>query len=214
MHIWTITDWEKNLPDNSLRRTGLRFRYDRNTHPEVKRACLQFAIWLRTQYYFPLRVVVYVKRTKTIRTKDGDHVVGSFFEPFSYLDEPYIRIATGDYNELANHLGKDNALASILLSLAHELTHYYQWINNIQLTPMGRERQATKYANYIIDEYASTREHPYGTQSAASRKECVGADDSVCPLRKGKRIPPTTHSRGHRTLSPPCKSPQIVLYHI
>lgn len=64
------------------------------------------------------------------------------------------------YNELANHLGKDNALASILLSLAHELTHYYQWINNIQLTPMGRERQATKYANYIIDEYASTREHP------------------------------------------------------
>ena len=156
MHIWTITDWEKNLPDNSLRRTGLRFRYDRNTHPEVKRACLQFAIWLRTQYYFPLRVVVYVKGAKTIRTKDGDHVVGSFFEPFSYLDEPYIRIAAGDYNELANHLGKDNALASILLSLAHELTHYYQWINNIQLTPMGRER----YANYIIDEYASTREHP------------------------------------------------------
>ena len=160
MHIWTITDWEKTLPDNSLRRTGLRFRYDRSTHPEVKRACLQFAIWLRTQYYFPLRVVVYVKGAKTIRTKDGDHVVGSFFEPFSYLDEPYIRIAAGDYNELANHLGKDNALASILLSLAHELTHYYQWINNIQLTPVGRERQAARYANYIIDEYASTREHP------------------------------------------------------
>ena len=88
------------------------------------------------------------------------HVVGSFFEPFSYLDEPYIRIAAGDYNELANHLGKDNALASILLSLAHELTHYYQWINNIQLTPVGREWQAARYANYIIDEYASTREHP------------------------------------------------------
>lgn len=160
MHIWTINDWEKNLPDNSLRRTGLRFRYDRNTHPEVKRACLQFAIWLRTQYYFPLRVVVYVKGAKTIRTKDGDHVVGSFFEPFSYLDEPYIRIATGDYDELAGNLGRDNALASILLSLAHELTHYYQWINNIQLTPVGRERQATRYANYIIDEYASTRAHP------------------------------------------------------
>ena len=82
MHIWTITDWEKNLPDNSLRRTGLRFRYDRNTHPEVKRACLQFAIWLRTQYYFPLRVVVYVKEAKTIRTKDGDHVAGSFLNLF------------------------------------------------------------------------------------------------------------------------------------
>ena len=160
MHIWTIKDWKKNLQDGIPRRTGLRFRYDREVHPEVKRACSQFAIWLRTQYYFPLRVVVYVKGTRTIRTHDGDRVVGSFFEPFSYLDEPYIRIATGDYEELKSDLGNDNALASILLSLAHELTHYYQWINNIQLTSIGRERQATRYARYIMDEYALTREHP------------------------------------------------------
>jgi len=25
---------------------------------------------------------------------------------------------------------------------------------------MGRERQASRYARYIIDEYATTREHP------------------------------------------------------
>ena len=89
MHIWTIHAWEKNLPEHIPRRTGLRFRYDRNVPPEVKRACSEFAVWLRTQYHFPLRVVVYVKGTETIRTKDGDHVVGSFFEPFSYSDEPY-----------------------------------------------------------------------------------------------------------------------------
>lgn len=160
MHIWTIENWKKYLPRDVPRRTGLRFRYDRDVHPEVKRACSQFAIWLRTQYCFPLRIVVYVKGTKTIRTKDGDCVVGSFFEPFSYLDEPYVRIATGDYDELTNVWGKDNALASILLTLAHELTHYYQWINNIQLTPVGRERQAGRYATYIIDEYSLTREHP------------------------------------------------------
>lgn len=160
MHIWTIDDWEKNLQNSASRRSGLRFRYDRDVHPEVKRACSQFALWLRRQYCFPLRIVVYVKGTKTICTKDGDNVVGSFFEPFSYSNEPYIRIATGDYRELMNELGKDNALASILLTLAHELTHYYQWINSIQLTPMGRERQATRYSNYIIDEYSSTRDHP------------------------------------------------------
>lgn len=160
MHIWTINNWKKNLQENVFRRTGIRFRYDKSVHPEVKRACSQFATWLRTEYYFPLRVVVYVKGTKTICTKDGERVVGSFFEPFSYLDEPYIRIATGDYDDLNSNLGKDNALASILLSLAHEITHYYQWINNIQLTPIGRERQATIYANYIIDEYSLNREHP------------------------------------------------------
>ena len=160
MHIWTIHAWEKNLPEDIPRRTGLRFRYDRNVPPEVKRACSEFAVWLRTQYHFPLRVVVYVKGTETIRTKDGDHVVGSFFEPFSYSDEPYIGLASGDYETLAAARGKDNALASILLTLAHELTHYYQWINDIPLTPVGRERQAGRYADFILDEYASTREHP------------------------------------------------------
>lgn len=160
MHIWTLEDWKSNLQPDAHRRTGLRFRYDKTVHPEVKRACSQFASWLRTEYYFPLRVVVYVKGTKKLKTKDGDFAVGTFFEPFSYSDEPYIRIAAGDYEDLFAKSGKDNALASILSTLAHELTHYYQWINNIQLTTIGLERQATMYAHYIIDEYASTRDHP------------------------------------------------------
>ena len=160
MHIWTSNNWEKFFQPNYVRRTGIRFRYEKTVDPEVKGAFSRFAKWLRAEYCFPLRVTVYVKGTKTIRTKDGDSVVGSFFEPFSYLDEPYIRTATGDYDELVSNLGKDNALASILLTLAHELTHYYQWINRIELTPKGRERQATAYSHYIIDEYSGTREHP------------------------------------------------------
>ena len=160
MHIWTICDWKKYLEDEQLRRTGIRFRYEKTVHPEVKRACSAFAKWLRSEYYFPLRIVIYVKGTKVIYTKDGDKAVGSFFEPCLYYDEPYVRLATGDYTELLKKSGKDNALASILLSLAHELTHYYQWINNIPITPMGKERQATRYANYIIDEYSLTRDHP------------------------------------------------------
>lgn len=83
-----------------------------------------------------------------------------FFEPFSYYTEPYIKIATGDYYDLQSRNGKDNALATILATLAHELTHYYQWINDIQLTPKGREQQATRYSNYIIDEYSMTCDHP------------------------------------------------------
>ena len=160
MNIWTITNWKKNLNHNARRRIGLRFRYEKNVDPEVKRACVQFAIWLRQNYEFPLRVVVYVKATKTFNTQDGDEVVGSFFEPYSYSDEPYIKIATGDYVELVYSLGKDSALATILASLSHELTHYYQWINNIHLTEKGREQQAIWYSKYIIDKYAMTCEHP------------------------------------------------------
>lgn len=57
-------------------------------------------------------------------------------------------------------MGKDSALTAILLTIAHELTHYFQWINSLTLTSIGRERQATKYARYVLDDYAETREHP------------------------------------------------------
>lgn len=57
-------------------------------------------------------------------------------------------------------MGKDRALTSILLTFAHELTHYFQWINALHLTQVGAERQATVYARSILDEYAETREHP------------------------------------------------------
>lgn len=121
---------------------------------------MEFANWLRSEYEFPQRVPVYVKGAKCLRTMDGEGAVGTFFEPFSDSEEPYIRIATGDYEELKAKSGKDNALATILASIAHELTHYHQWINHISLTPIGAERQATRYAQFILDEYAQTREHP------------------------------------------------------
>ena len=69
-------------------------------------------------------------------------------------------IAAGDYDDLCRKWGRDNALAAILNTIAHELTHYFQWINSLQLTPIGEERQAARYAGYILDEYAETREHP------------------------------------------------------
>ncbi|EOO25981.1 hypothetical protein ICM_00435 [Bacillus cereus BAG1X2-3] len=47
-----------------------------------------------------------------------------------------------------------------MFTIAHELTHYFQWINDIKLTRIGYERQATTYSGYIIDEYKETREHP------------------------------------------------------
>ena len=161
MHIWTLTNWEKyyNLPDKD-HRDGLRLRFDKGVNGEVKRACIEFCKWLRRAYYFPIRVPVYIKSSRKIKALDGEYVSATFFEPDYRYDEPYIRISTGDYEELLGKCGKDNALAPILRSISHELTHYYQWINDIKLTEIGEERQAKSYADFIVDEYAETREHP------------------------------------------------------
>lgn len=160
LHIWTIENWKKNLNSIENRRTGLRVRIEKSVDDDLSSACKNFVKWLRKEYYFPLRVIVYIKGTRYIRTIDGDSVVGSFFEPDNYCTEPYIRIATGDYMELLTSYGRDDAMASILLSISHELTHYFQWINGLSLTTIGRERQATIYSHYIIDEYSETRDHP------------------------------------------------------
>lgn len=161
-HVWTLENWEKNI--NFIKenhRTGLRLRFDKDVDVEVHRACKEFAVFLRKEYFFPIRVVVYIKNKSKIIAMDGDKVYGTFWRmEDDYTVEPHIRVAAGDYKDLCIKWGKDSALTAILLTIAHELTHYYQWINSLRLTPIGQERQATKYARYILDEYAETREHP------------------------------------------------------
>lgn len=161
-HIWTIENWKENIQlTRENHRTGLRLRFDKDIDNEVRRSCKEFAVFLRKEYFFPIRVVVYIKNSPQIVAMDGDKVAGTFWRiEDDYTVEPYIRVAAGDYMDLCNKWGKDSALTAILITIAHELTHYFQWINALHLTLIGQERQATKYARYILDDYAETREHP------------------------------------------------------
>ena len=142
------------------RREGIRLRFEKDVCSEIREECIQFVQWLRKEYQFPMRVVIYVKNAEQMKAMNGEMVSATFFGPYDLMQEPYIKVATGDYEENAEKWGKDSALTAILLTIAHELTHYFQWINSLSLTPIGQERQATKYARYIMDDYAETRDHP------------------------------------------------------
>lgn len=138
-------------------RQGLRIRCEQGVHPEVRRACLEFAKWLRKEFEFPIRVVVYLKRDYQIISRSTKELVSAtFFGPFDKCEEPYIRVATGDYLELLEENGQDDALAAILGSIAHELGHYYQWIDNLELDEEGAENER----EYMLDLYAHQRDHP------------------------------------------------------
>ncbi len=141
-------------------RPGLRLRFQPGVDPEVRRSCIEFANWLRYRYYFPIRVPVYIKASEFVKTQSGELVSAKFFEPFDKAVEPYITIATGDIKKIEQKHGKDEALAAVLCSLAHELTHYFQWINDLDLTDEQSERQADYYRKKIVYDYAMTREHP------------------------------------------------------
>ena len=160
MYLWKCNNWIKYIGFSSTRRTGLKLRFQKDVDTEVRRSCIEFCKWLRKNYFFPIMVPIYFKTTEYIVSKTGVKYSAIFFEPFDKQNEPYIRIATGDFYEIKQNFCEDDALATILRSIAHELTHYYQWINDIKLTEEGYEKQARYYANKIIDKYAETRDHP------------------------------------------------------
>lgn len=151
--------WKKYYK-NSNCRIGLRVRYEIEVDSEVKRAIGECINWLRTTYFFPKRLNLYVKSSETIKASNGENVCGTFFRPADRDIEPYIKVATGDYHELLYERGKDNALAAILQTIMHEICHYFQWLNDLDLTLIGEERQATNYSRKLMLEYAETRDHP------------------------------------------------------
>lgn len=159
MNVFRTEIW-RSYYDSRSYRSGLRVRYENGIDPEVRRAIRECVNWLRQEYDFPKRVNVYVKAGRRIKSQLGDYVCGTFFRPADRDVEPYIRISTGDYLELLEKRGKDNALAAILSTLIHELVHYFQWLNDLDLTLIGEERQATNYTRQIMYDYAQTRDHP------------------------------------------------------
>jgi hypothetical protein len=122
----------------------------------VRKALARFAQWLRKEYEFPIRVPVYLSPKEKIVTLRGRHVAASFFAPFDRAAEPYIRIATGDYPELLKELGRNDALAAFITSLAHEVIHYQQWVKTGNMSERGVDRRAIG----MLRRYELTVEEP------------------------------------------------------
>lgn len=152
MHLWQLNKW-KAFYDGIECRKGFRIRCDKEVDEELKQVILDFGKWVRREFDFPIRVVAYIRSTEYIKAMNGELVSATFSWLYDRTLEPYIRLAAGDFCKLTEKWGKDEAIAATLRSLAHELSHYYQWLNDLKLTPIGEERQATSYAYAIVEEY-------------------------------------------------------------
>lgn len=161
MKLWENEDWTTYIDFSyEWHRTGLKFRFAKGIDIEVKRACIDFSKWLRQNYEFPIRIPIYFKDTEYITSLSGEKVSATFFGPYDKRLEPYIKVSAGDYHKMEIERGRDNALAAILNSIAHELSHYFQWIQDFDYLEKKQEKQAKYYSSKIIQKYAETREHP------------------------------------------------------
>lgn len=136
-------------------RAGLRIRGEHG-HPVVRRAVIRYAVWLREVFEFPIRVPVYLRPEGMLITLGGHEATATFFAPWDRDVEPYIRIATGDYPDMRRQRGRDNALASILCSVSHEVVHYRQWVETGDIWERGVARRASA----LVDRYAKTVDRP------------------------------------------------------
>jgi hypothetical protein len=133
-------------------RTGLRICGHRGNR-EVKESILQFANWLRATYEFPVRVPVYLLPGESFLTVHGERCVASFFAPWDRMEEPYIRVATGDYSKLKKKHGKYNALCMNMESMARQIVRYQNWVRTGRLSDRG----AAKKGKRMVEQYLSQR---------------------------------------------------------
>ena len=137
------------------KKKGLRI-HGKRAHPEVRECFVRFAKWLRKEKSFPVRVNVYLSPHPYIFARDGDKCTGTIWIPDDPDCFPYIRVATGDYEQRKKEDGRDIALASDLCTLCHELIHYWQWLKTDKLW----EKRVARQALAMIDCYAETTDHP------------------------------------------------------
>ncbi|MDQ8738833.1 hypothetical protein [Paenibacillus sp. LHD-38] len=95
-------------------------------------------------------MVVYIKKDYQIKTYQTKELVSaSFLCPDDKDLEPYIRVASGDYEELISERGEENAIAAILTSIGHEIIHYRQWIDDREFS----EDEAEEEGGKLVDHY-------------------------------------------------------------
>lgn len=154
-----MNPWIEKLHDGDMEkrklsnRSGMRLRFESGVDPELREALLRFAKWLRTVYEFPIRVPVYIKNRDFIVAVDKDLVAGTFFGPYDKTQEPYIKIAAGEFTKERKRINHRELVYNYFAVLAHELTHYYQWLGDQTLTARGEEWQASFYGNNVVYEY-------------------------------------------------------------
>ena len=157
LNTWEMQNWK----ECKNQKTGLYIRFEKKIDPEVRRALLELTRWLRSRYTFPSKVIVYVYASKYVHAKDGEPVFGTCWRPGDRSAYSHIKLSTGDYPQLLEKYGKDNALASILNCELKMLTHYFQWANNLDdLTEKEECYDASKCAKTILKQYSQTRDHP------------------------------------------------------
>ncbi len=151
--IFWIDKEHRTYYKNSSKASGIRVKFkayenifDDSTAEGIKK----FIAFLRKKYYFPIRLNVLFCDTEAFRHHIDNHTYyGAFYSMDDEKRKVYPRIS------IASKVTEKNTLENILYTLAHEITHYYQWyfFEEGKRTDRSIESEANKWSEYIFNLY-------------------------------------------------------------
>ncbi len=139
----------KNCDNESNK--GISLSFEKGIEPDLRREYIRFVKWLRKNYTFPVHINVYVLNCEKVKLLDGRLAYGSF--RWYSKRNPRIKIPSLVNYDDYHGLTKGEIYDSVLSSLVHELTHYYQWLSKLDQDDHSSERQANYYRFKILDKY-------------------------------------------------------------
>ena len=152
MIFWIDKDYRKYYKD-SEKASGIRYKfydYGNDFDEHTIEAIKKFIVFLRKNFYFPIRLNLLFCNTQVFRHHIDNHTYyGAFYSMDDEKRKVYPRIS------IASEVTKNNMLEDILFSLAHEITHYYQWyfLEEDKRSSRSLEIEANKWSRYILDLY-------------------------------------------------------------
>ena len=151
--IFWIDRKYKNKYMDSAKASGIRYKFydygnvfDATAMEDIKK----FIVFLRKNYYFPIRLNILFCNTTAFKHHIDKHkYYGAFYSMDDEKRKVYPRIS------IAANVSGSNCLQDVLFSLAHEITHYYQWylLEEDQRSDRSLEIEANKWAKYILNLY-------------------------------------------------------------
>lgn len=148
MNLW---DEFKINNQEKIQNNGIVLHFDKGIDTVLKNKYIDFAHWLRKNYVFPKRINVYVLDSDKVALKNGNLVYGKF--AWYKKRNPIIKIPSRIEEDLLEEFTLDELHLSILSSFVHELTHYFQWIKELEQSNATSERQANYFRYRILDKY-------------------------------------------------------------
>ncbi len=146
MNLWENFEIKKNTP---FENQGISFHFEKGIEDNLRKLYIEFSKWLRKNYVFPVHMHIYIINSEKVRLQNGKIAYGSI--RWFPKRNPRIKIPSAVETHLLSKYTKEDIYDQILSSLVHELTHYYQWILDLEQDNAVSERQANYFRYRILD---------------------------------------------------------------